>query len=189
MYYLLFRDKKETLAQNYRRLGLVARLRSSTGGVEKRLHGSHSSAGAARTHQAAAADPFAISTAVESAVVSEARVERDADGRIVRIIGRHGDHPLGDPLAALDSDDEEENELGGGGAAAATELVRALEEQSRHPAEKKPRQASERERAWLDELVAKHGDDVRAMARDAKLNPMQQTAADIKRRIARMQKA
>jgi nucleolar protein 16 len=32
-------------------------------------------------------------------------------------------------------------------------------------------------------LVAKHGDNLRAMARDKKLNPMQQTEADLGRRI------
>jgi len=36
--------------------------------------------------------------------------------------------------------------------------------------------------------VARHGDDTRAMARDAKLNPMQQTAADIAKRIKKMQR-
>lgn len=71
----------------------------------------------------------------------------------------------------------------------ATDVVKGLVDQSRNPAEKKPRYLSEGEREWLDKLVAKYGDDTRAMARDRKLNPMQQTAADISRRIKKMQAA
>jgi nucleolar protein 16 len=45
------------------------------------------------------------------------------------------------------------------------------------------RRQSEREVEWLRRLAERHGDDTGAMARDIKLNPMQQTAADIKRRL------
>lgn len=68
-----------------------------------------------------------------------------------------------------------------------TEVVKSLVEESRNPVEKKPRTQSEQEQEWLQRLVAKHGDDYAAMARDLKLNPMQQTAADLKRRIKKMQ--
>ncbi|UNI18690.1 Ribosome bioproteinsis protein Nop16 [Purpureocillium takamizusanense] len=204
-------DKKETLAQNYRRLGLVARLKAPTGGIEKKL----SSVSTATTTRATPNDPFAITT-IDKAVVSEARVERDADGKIVRILGRGGDNnPLNDPLAMLDSDDDDLEEMeptgesapaaavnqhGGdeeewGGIAEqeahegqATDVVRSLIAESHNEAPKKARHTSEREREWLERLVARHGDDTRAMARDAKLNPMQQTAADIAKRIKKMQR-
>ncbi|OAQ77224.1 nucleolar protein 16 [Purpureocillium lilacinum] len=205
-------DKKETLAQNYRRLGLVARLKAPTGGVEKKLL---SGTATATTTRETPNDPFAITT-IDKAVVSEARVERDADGKIVRVLGRPGDNPLNDPLALLDSDNEDEeledvgdgvpaaaaavNQHGGdeeewGGIAEqeaqegqATDVVRSLIAESHNAAPKKARHTSEREREWLERLVARHGDDTRAMARDAKLNPMQQTAADIAKRIKKMQR-
>lgn len=112
----------------------------------------------------------------------------------MRILGRTSSNPLNDPLNELDSDSEAEDrdgqeyeEWGGiretGGE---TEVVKSLMEEARCPAEKKPRHQSEREREWLGRLVAKYGDDTAAMARDRKLNPMQQTAADIARRIKKM---
>ncbi|KFA62195.1 hypothetical protein S40285_01655 [Stachybotrys chlorohalonatus IBT 40285] len=174
-------DKKETLAQNYRRLGLVARLRAPAGGNETVLHSKP------RTHTAK--DPFGIAP-TEKSIISEARVERDATGKIVRVL--HGvANPLNDPLAALDTDSEadeadEDTEEWGGIEDGGTEVVRSLVEQSRRPAEKKPRLQSRRECEWLEQLVARHGDDAAAMARDRRLNPMQQTAADLARRIAAM---
>ncbi|OAQ95767.1 hypothetical protein LLEC1_00378 [Akanthomyces lecanii] len=108
-------DKKSTLSQNYRRLGLVSRLRAPTGGHEEW-------------------------------------------GGIVD--ARHDD--------------------------GMTDVVRGLVEQARNPAPKRARHLSEREAEWLHKLVARHGDDTRAMARDARLNPMQQTAADIARRLKKL---
>ncbi|QPG97212.1 hypothetical protein C2857_005965 [Epichloe festucae Fl1] len=186
-------DKKETLAQNYRRLGLLARLKAPTGGTEKKLG---TTRGISETD-----DPFAI-TSVEKAIVSEAKVERDADGNIVRILsGSHAKkpNPLNDPLNVLESDDGEgdegEEEWGGVAEKEAaedentTEIVKSLIEQSRNPAPKMARYQSEAEREWLERLIKKHGDDTSAMARDLKLNPMQQTARDIAKRIKKMQGA
>ncbi|KJZ71448.1 hypothetical protein HIM_09172 [Hirsutella minnesotensis 3608] len=102
-------DKTQTLAQNYRRLGLVARLKAPTGGIEKKLGDAATTSAAAR---ARSQDPFAIAP-VERAVISEAQVERDADGNIVRVLGRGGaddDNPLNDPLRALDSDSDSDAE-------------------------------------------------------------------------------
>ncbi|KPM34630.1 hypothetical protein AK830_g11938 [Neonectria ditissima] len=184
-------NKDETLSQNYRRLGLVARLKAPTGGVEKRLGG----AAGAVTTRTSANDPFAITT-VENAIVSEARVERDADGKIVRILGRSKPNPLNDLLNDLDEDsDAEVNDAADEWTgiqdddADATPVIKSLIEQSRNPAEKTPRHQSSRERDWLDALIAKHGDDTAAMAKDRRLNPMQQTAPDIAKRIRKLSKA
>ncbi|KAH7318368.1 ribosome biogenesis protein Nop16 [Stachybotrys elegans] len=182
-------DKKETLAQNYQRLGLVARLRAAPGGTETLL-----STKAAKTRAPSQRDPFGATTAGES-IVSEARVERDADGNIIRVIHARS-NPLNDPLSAFDTDseagdaqeDEDAEEWGGIDDENATEVVKSLVEESRNPVEKKPRHQSDREREWLESLMAKHGDDVAAMARDRKLNPMQQTAADISKRIKKLNK-
>ncbi|KAI5461464.1 ribosome biogenesis protein Nop16 [Mariannaea sp. PMI_226] len=179
-------NKNETLSQNYRRLGLLARLKAPTGGTEKRL----ASAGLTTT-RTSANDPFAIAS-IENAVVSEARVERDADGKIIRIIGQPRANPLNDPLNDLDADeDEEDEEKGNAGKdewagiddTETTDVVKSLIEQSLMPEIKKPRHQSDREKEWLERLIAKHGDNTLAMAKDKKLNPMQQTAADIAKRI------
>lgn len=115
--------------------------------------------------------------------MSEAKVERDEDGNIIRVIGRR-DNPLND---LLNSDDDEEDEAEGWGGLddgeEQSEVVQSLLYAAANPAPKKPRHMSEREVEWLENLMEAHGDDVNAMARDRKLNPMQQTAKDIARRL------
>ncbi|EXF85276.1 ribosome biogenesis protein Nop16 [Colletotrichum fioriniae PJ7] len=187
------RNKKETLTQNYRRLGLTARLKSATGGTEKTL----AQLEQAKTASASAQrDPFAIST-TEEAVFEEARVERDADGKIIKIhyaSANKRPNPLNDPLNALeeDSDDgeegagaENEEEWGGIDDESRPEVIRLLEKEAALPEIKKPRHISQQEKEWLERLIAKHGDDYDAMVRDRKLNPMQQTRGDIARRVKR----
>ncbi|KAL7915138.1 ribosome biogenesis protein Nop16 [Trichoderma velutinum] len=181
-------DKKETLAQNYRRLGLLARLKTPTGGTEKKLASASSS-------DAVVSNPssnhFAI-TAAEKGVLSEAKVERDAQGNIVRVLGRKA-NPLNDPLNEIESSGEEDNgddheEWGGinDDGVGTTDVVKSLIAEAKNPAPAKARYLSEREKEWLEKLVAKYGDDTRAMARDPKLNPMQQTAADIAKRLKKL---
>ncbi|KAI3550956.1 ribosome biogenesis protein Nop16 [Colletotrichum costaricense] len=184
-------NKKETLTQNYRRLGLTARLKSATGGTEKTLAQLEQAKTASSSSTAAKRDPFAIST-TEEAVFEEARVERDADGKIIKIhyaSANKRPNPLNDPLNALEegSDDEEENEEEWGGIddESRPEVIRLLEKEAALPEIKKPRHISQQEKEWLERLIAKHGDDYDAMVRDRKLNPMQQTKGDIARRVKR----
>ncbi|KAI8156777.1 Nucleolar protein 16 [Colletotrichum sp. SAR 10_70] len=178
-------NKKETLTQNYRRLGLTARLRNPTGGVEKTL------SQVERLKSAKPApSPFDIAP-MEQAVVDEARVERDENGKIVRIHYSKSSraNPLNDPLNDIeaDSDDEEEEEeteeWGGIDDESRPEVIRLLEKEASRGELKKPRHMSQQEKEWLERLIAKHGDNAEAMARDRKLNPMQQTSADIARRL------
>jgi nucleolar protein 16 len=107
-------------------------------------------------------------------------VERDESGKIVRVIHAKSvrANPLNDPLNAL-SDDEFE----GFGAEAKNEVVMQLEEQASRVAERKPRMQSVREKEWCQRLVERWGEDYRGMARDRRLNPMQQTEADVRRRV------
>ncbi|KAI8966119.1 ribosome biogenesis protein Nop16 [Daldinia sp. FL1419] len=181
-------NKKETTTQNYRRLGLVSRLKAPTGGVEPNLSSKKLQGRATKP-----VDPFAISQPT-GAVISEVRVERDENGKIVRVLGgsKRKDNPLNDPLNDLDSDDDEEEDEGddveewGGIEDASGEddvIVAQLEHEANRPVVKKPRTQTKREIEWLQSLVDKYGDDTKAMARDRKLNPMQQTEADIARRI------
>ncbi|KAF4849229.1 Nucleolar protein 16 [Colletotrichum siamense] len=179
-------NKKETLTQNYRRLGLTARLRNPTGGVEKTL------SQVERLKSAKPApSPFDIAP-MEQAVVDEARVERDENGKIVRIHYSKSSraNPLNDPLNDIeaDSDEEEEEETeewGGIDDESRPEVIRLLEKEASRGELKKPRHMSQQEKEWLERLIAKHGDNAEAMARDRKLNPMQQTSADIARRLRR----
>lgn len=48
---------------------------------------------------------------------------------------------------------------------------------------KRPRKQSQREEEWVERLVERYGDDVGKMARDRKLNPMQQSQGDIAKRV------
>ncbi|KAI4290067.1 MAG: hypothetical protein L6R35_000666 [Caloplaca aegaea] len=48
---------------------------------------------------------------------------------------------------------------------------------------KRPRKQSKREEEWVEQLVARYGEDVGQMARDRKMNPMQQSKGDIGRRV------
>ncbi|KAI8633202.1 ribosome biogenesis protein Nop16 [Xylariaceae sp. FL1651] len=188
-------NKKETTTQNYRRLGLVSRLRAPTGGAEpdkKRIASSKHIATAAASKRSKAGDPFAISGAINGGV-SEVQVERDESGQVVRVVSAQKKpfNPLNDPLVDLDSDSdaassngENAEEWGGfAGEDDQNDIIRQLENEANRPVEKKPRTQSSREVEWLQRLVDRHGEDTAAMARDRKLNPMQQTAADIAKRI------
>ncbi|KAL8697862.1 MAG: hypothetical protein Q9201_006886 [Fulgogasparrea decipioides] len=63
-------------------------------------------------------------------------------------------------------------------------VVQELEAQSSRPGlRKRARQRSRREEEWIERLVERHGDDVAGMARDRRLNVMQQSEGDIRRRV------
>jgi nucleolar protein 16 len=68
-------------------------------------------------------------------------------------------------------------------------VIRELEEAALNGAKKAPRGQSQREQEWVERLVSKYGEDYAKMARDRKLNPMQQTAADIRKRVVKWQKS
>jgi nucleolar protein 16 len=181
-----FRNQSETLTQNYRRLGLTSRLNSATGGIEKLRAGADS--------KNSTTSKLAITNAFPKTIApTEARVERDPEtGKIIRVIHPHKrSNPLNDPLNSDSEDDiaddgeEFEGFDGEVEPREKNEIVRQLEEQASVEAEKIPRKQSEREREWIERLVAKHGDNYERMARDMMLNPMQQTAADIARRVGK----
>jgi nucleolar protein 16 len=93
---------------------------------------------------------------------------------------------LNDPLNDLEDENAEEwNGIGEVSTGASTEVVAALEDMAAREKKKEPRKQSVREREWVERLVAKYGDDFRAMSRDTKLNPMQQTEPDIARRVVK----
>lgn len=128
-------DKDQTLSQNYRRLGLMNRLKVTTGGIERLGTDVVKERAAAKSKTDARiehyVDPFnktaseilgdkrqapAKSSSSSSANVREVRVERDANGKIVRILGdtAPAHNPLNDFLNDLEDEEEEEEEEAAG---------------------------------------------------------------------------
>ena len=81
------------MSQNYSRFGLVAKLGKTAGGVSKK-------AGQAPKN------PLAYTSGDQGMLkIREVKVERDASGKIIRIL--RDTNPLNDPLNDLDSDNED----------------------------------------------------------------------------------
>jgi len=175
------------MSQNYKRLGLSSRLNATTGGVEQRAHNKD-------TQLDGTFQNSLSGKCTRQLVPQETRVERDPQtGHILRIIrperGNEMDQdnnraykPLDDPLNDLDKDEEISTNL------PKTSVIAELEAQAAEEAihlakTKRPRQQSQRECEWVESLVKRHGDDIMAMVRDQKLNPMQQSEGDIRRRV------
>lgn len=177
-----YRDNNQTLEQNYKRLGLSTKLNSSAGGPKK-IKGKSVS-----TLSGDSRDSLAIGSSNKVATLQEVEVERDPEtGKIIRV--KRSDaiansNPLNDPLNDLsEAEDDEEFE-----GLTDDNIVAQLEAQAAQEAEveakrKRPRQQSGREQDWISKLVEVHGEDTAAMVRDRKLNPMQQSEGDIKRRL------
>lgn len=199
-------DNSATLTQNYERLGLVAKLNSRSGGRERRIGGSTE-----MPEEPLLVTPSGIprgsgkkGAAAPGTTAAEVKVERDpVTGAILRILAdstssKKDRNPLNDPLRELDESEDEEDfaEFGaeddGHGSARAlkrqshpgrTPIARELQDEADLAAPRRPRQQSEREKDWVRRLVDVHGDNYTRMARDRKLNPMQQTEADIRKRV------
>lgn len=194
-------DKSLTLAQNYKRLGLTAKLNKSTGGVEKKVSDiEREREEGVRDEQ----DPLNIvansKRRREQLDVAEAKIERDPEtGKILRVVDQATPrlNPLNDLLNDLDSDPEEEvfslsNQHGNTAPSTKatsietdnrTETVRLLEEAASRPAAKYKRKQPEGEVKFIEELVRTYGDDYGKMARDMKINYMQRSEGDLKKRI------
>lgn len=191
------RDKKLTLTQNYRRLGLTSRLNAPAGGVEK-VQGSS----ADDPEVEDAEDPFHAKVRGHSEKQkkpAEARVERDPEtGKILRVIREENEgdgtmdiagrkrrkaNPLEDPMEELPDSNISVMNGAQPSFGVVTQLEREAAMQEEALKKRKPRQQSNREIEWLQRLAEKYGDDTRAMVRDRKLNPMQQTEGDIARRL------
>lgn len=116
-----------------------------------------------------------VDSASSSIVPGFARIERDADGNVVKVhYGKTWEQRL-DEL-------EEEDATPMTATDETTPVVKKLVEQASMSA-KVERYQSAREKEWVERLVEKHGDDYRRMVWDKKLNPFQQTEADIKKRV------
>jgi nucleolar protein 16 len=180
-------NKKETLAQNYRRLGLVSKLNKRAGGIQR--------LGTDAEKVNGEPNPFAIKPGTTRATVTqkldEVVLERDEETGelVVKDDGSAKLNPLNDPLFGIDDQDEKDwvTVMGHIGkekdGVVKTGMTEALEDLARSGTKKKPRHQSEREEDWLQALVDKHGQDYEAMFRDRQLNIMQQSQGDLKKRV------
>lgn len=166
-------------------------MNAPTGGSEKKaIPNEHNEDQAVRN------DPFSMlkSRKTTKLVPTETKVERDPQtGRILRIVGPDGHsgdgstrrklNPLNDPFEDF-SDEQEFSARSKRSSDVVLQLeVQADEEAAVLATKKRPRQQSKREEEWISILAEKYGDDTRAMARDVKLNPMQQSEGDLARRL------
>lgn len=191
------------MTQNYRRLGLVHRLNAPSGGSERRT--------TQDGYEDQPEDNLHIKGSAKATTkqfsVGEARVERDPEtGKILRVIhdgdgdrdevevaGRkfRGSNPLNDPLNDLSDDEErvEDFKKSSDGSAIVQQLERQAVQEGHAVQNKKPRHVSKREEEWIERLIERHGNDFSAMARDMKLNPMQQSVGDLRRRIRKWEES
>ena len=191
-------DKHLTLSQNYRRLGLANKLNAKTGGTEINVTDIQ---GGERGQQKKE-DPLTIAASKPAAKtgLKTTKVVRDEHGKILKVIHEKKPfNPLNDPLNAMDDDDDFEGP--------SDDFHSVTHERAKHAGivpkleaaasaeladiakRKKPRKQSQREQEWIEQLVGLYGKDVRAMSVDRKLNPNQQTEADIRRRVDLWQKS
>ncbi|CAF9903354.1 MAG: Nucleolar protein 16 [Heterodermia speciosa] len=192
-------DKNLTLSQNYRRLGLTSKLNARTGGTEtKAADTNHPIEDRQSKHDSLA---VAASRPTTSTGLKTARVIRDQEGRILKLVdnAEGWTNPLKDPLTAMDEHIETEGALnssnrsthdriGQDGVVPELEAA-ALAELAKITKKKRPRKQSQREQEWIERMVDRYGQDIRSMSRDRKLNPNQQTEADIRRRVEVWQKS
>lgn len=164
-------DENLTLSQNYKKLGLRAKLQTPAGGQEKEI-----SLGSELEKEDVVVEK------PESAPLAptEGRIVRHADGTTTVEYGKSRSYDSSDE----EEDDEQEEWTGFG----ETDVVRQLEEMAKHEI-KKPRVQSEREQDWVAQIYNKHGEDYEAMFRDRKLNIYQQSIGDLRRRVNKWKKA
>ncbi|KAF9924725.1 Nucleolar protein 16 [Linnemannia zychae] len=156
-------DKKATLRQNYARLGLLPSLNGVTGGVEVK-----------NEEELMENEQRSLEEIAETLTAEQGIIQRDDAGNIIKVIV--GKVKTKEELAEMMERDVEP-------VKAKTDVVRALEAQAAN-ALKVERYQSEGEVLWAAALVEKYGDDYEKMFWDRKLNPNQQTAKQLKKRIA-----
>ncbi|ORY76376.1 ribosome biogenesis protein Nop16 [Protomyces lactucae-debilis] len=154
-------DKTKTLRQNYAKLGLVTNpnVNPAAGGTEK-------------LYPVAKKEEPMDANGLKK---GEALIQRDAQGNVTGIV-------YGDPqeeavihMTAQEREDEHERQ----------KVIAALEQRA-HEQKEQVRVSSDGERAWLAKIQQKYGDDYEKAARDRRVNPMQQTAVEIRKRAARL---
>lgn len=166
-------DHSLTLQQNYKKLGLRARLGTVAGGVEQEIvkykpnEDNESKPEITVDQIEQTEDPSKIPE-------GEARIIRDPEtDEVIKVI--YG------TMKASSKVEQQQPE---------SEIIKKLEEQAiKNASVVRERKQSERETEWLKSLYEKHGDDYNKMMWDKKLNIFQQSAGDLKKRINKWKKA
>lgn len=191
--------------QNYTRLGLTSKLNARAGGIERRSSTTLPTADATSSLSGQKKqDPLAIPSqaAPKTLIPTTARVVRDPEtGKILKVVHdssppagsqKKNKNPLNDPLNELESNDELEDEEEEGarelvkGSKAIGGIVEQLEAAAMAGIKKtRPRMQSRREEEWIEGLVRRWGENYKGMMRDRRLNPMQQSEGDLRKRIER----
>ncbi|KAG0317381.1 Nucleolar protein 16 [Dissophora globulifera] len=156
-------DTSKTLRQNYARLGLLTSLNGVTGGIEVKDE-----------EELMDNEQKSLEELAESLTEEQGIIQRDDAGNIVNVIV--GKVKTKEEIAEFMLRDVAP-------VKAKTDVVRALEAQAANVL-KTERYQSEGEVVWAAKLVEKYGDDYEKMFWDRKLNPNQQTAAQLKKRIS-----
>lgn len=176
-------DYSLTLKQNYKKLGLRAKLQKPSGGEEADYSKE-------RRKEPLVKSPIEYESDEEEGDLEqkvsdeeldpseipqgEARIRRDGDGNVVEVI--YGQkRPFNSCDNAIHGTQEYDPPK--------SEVVRKLEELANAPAIKKERTMSVREEEWLERLYNKHGENYKQMFFDTKLNIYQQSEGDLRRRI------
>ena len=166
-------DKSLTLQQNYKKLGLRAKLGTLAGGKEQDVKTLSEIKAADAASKPSLAD---IEQTTDPAKIpeGEARIIRDPEtNEVTSVI--YGTMKVG-PKAETEGE--------------SSSVIKQLEEYAqKHAQVKKERKPSARENEWLEKLHEKHGDDYDKMMWDKKLNIYQQSAGDLRRRITKWKKA
>ncbi|CDS12878.1 hypothetical protein LRAMOSA05062 [Lichtheimia ramosa] len=164
-------DKKQTLMQNYRRLGLLTSLNRTSGGKEKMYPDTKPAEEDMEEDQ----EPRELQDAdieelKKTLKPGEGLIQRDDEGNVIRVI-------VGEAKSHNDILDAEPEPV-----EAKTDVVRALEEQAKNGV-KNVKYQSGYQQNWIEKLIEKHGDDYQAMFWDKELNVMQLTQAQLRKKI------
>lgn len=170
-------DKSLTLQQNYKRLGLRAKLGHMAGGVEKKVESLTELRNKKKNKDKddiVTIDKIEHTDDPSKIPEGEARIIRDPEtNEVLKVI-----------YGTMKAEDEESDE-----DKVDNSVIKQLEEYAeQHSKMKKERHLSDRESDWLKSLYEKYGDDYEKMKWDKKLNIYQQSAGDLKRRINKWKK-